>query len=130
MGTRSLTTIMEEDKKLTTIYRQFDGYPDGHGLELAEFLDNGRIVNGIPVGGTERLFNGMGCLAAQLIAQLKDGVGNIYVYPADASDCWEEYHYYISNNNGTPHIKCYELYNNQLIFEGSPKEFINEYKGE
>ena len=56
MGTRSLTKVIEsytgEDGKtkretLTCMYRQYDGYLRGHGLELAEWLQKYTIVNGV-----------------------------------------------------------------------------------
>ena len=46
MGTRSLTYVfetyksddgVEEHVPLINLYRQYDGYMEGHGLELAEF---------------------------------------------------------------------------------------------
>ena len=50
MGTRSLTFVYEKygNKQLPIInmYRQMDGYPSGHGAELAEFLNGFNIVNG------------------------------------------------------------------------------------
>lgn len=46
MGTRSITKFIEEGKEICGLYRQFDGYPEGHGKELAEFLQNMPIVNG------------------------------------------------------------------------------------
>lgn len=81
MGTRSLTTVYEEDgKPLVTLYRQMDGYPTGHGAELCEFLRGIIITNGIGTEArTQRTANGAGCLAAQIIANLKTGVGSIYV---------------------------------------------------
>ena len=69
MGTRSLTFVYEGEKPIVNMYRQFDGYPSGHGAELAEFLTSfDEVVNGLPVGDNRRLANGMGCLAAQMIA--------------------------------------------------------------
>ena len=51
MGTRSLTFVYEKygqiQKPVVNMYRQFDGYPKGHGAELAEFLNGGRLVNGL-----------------------------------------------------------------------------------
>ena len=47
MGTRSLTHFVEEGETLATIYRQFDGYPEGHGIELLNFLRDMHIVNGM-----------------------------------------------------------------------------------
>ena len=47
MGTRSLTVFNDEDgKEIAVMYRQFDGYPSGHGTELAEFLAGKKMVNG------------------------------------------------------------------------------------
>jgi hypothetical protein len=47
MGTRSLTIFQENDnKEICVMYRQFDGYPDGHGEELARFLSGFTMVNG------------------------------------------------------------------------------------
>ena len=47
MGTRSLTTIIskyeEKEEKIVTIYRQMDGYLEGHGFDLAYFLSKGKI---------------------------------------------------------------------------------------
>jgi hypothetical protein len=50
-----------------------DGYPDGHGQELADFLDGFKIVNGISTEDRDfpKVANGMGCLAAQVIAHFK-----------------------------------------------------------
>ena len=100
MGTRSLTYVYEGKKEdwvlpFVCMYRQFDGYPSGHGAQLSYFLMSGKIVNGIPAG-EGKFFNGMGCLAAQLVANFKDGAGGIYLYPARLKqDCWQEYEYHI-----------------------------------
>lgn len=98
MGTRSLTNIFEENREtptkrgklLCTLYRQFDGYPTSHGQELFDIINPLKMVNGY---NDKLQANGMGCLAAQIIAGIKDGVGNVYVYPAGSKDCGEEYIY-------------------------------------
>jgi hypothetical protein len=58
MGTRSLTFVKEQNgRKASTyvcMYRQYDGYPSGHGLELAEFLKGKRLVNGYCIGDTNK----------------------------------------------------------------------------
>ena len=88
MGTRSLTFVYDGEKPIVNMYRQFDGYPSGHGLELAEFLTSfDEVVNGLPVGDNRRLANGMGCLAAQLVAKFKVGCGGIYLHAVDETDC-------------------------------------------
>ena len=74
MGTRSLTFVYDSyrmnigklvHEPIINFYSQYDGYPTGHGAELAEFLSGGHIVNGIPLGKDAKFFNGMGDLAAQ-----------------------------------------------------------------
>ena len=91
MGTRSLTFVYDGEKPIVNMYRQFDGYPSGHGLELAEFLNSfDEVVNGLPVGDTRRLANGMGCLAAQMIANFKDSAGGFYIHSVDSTDCGQD----------------------------------------
>ncbi len=46
MGTRALTFVYEGETPIINLYRQYDGYPAGHGAELAEFLEGYTVVNG------------------------------------------------------------------------------------
>jgi hypothetical protein len=78
MGTRSTYRIIEQykqedgsiqDNNLVLVYRQYDGYPTGHPLETAEWLSTAKVVNGLGMNETQLVFNGAGCLAAQLIAR-------------------------------------------------------------
>ena len=117
MGTRSLTFVYDENRPVINMYRQFDGYPSGHGQELAEFLLEGRMTNGIPVGSKEHFFNGMGCLAAQLVANFKKDSGGFYLYPLDVTDCWQEYEYHVYEN------KVVVKNPTEVIFEGSWQDF-------
>ncbi len=100
MGTRSLTHIYdywsEEKSILVTIYRQFDGYPTGHGAELKNILQGMTIVNGIRGGEKRKIANGMGCMAAQLIKSLKTDIGGIYIATPGAFDVGEEYAYHLA----------------------------------
>ncbi len=115
MGTRSVTIIMSDEdqddpEELCRIYRQFDGYPEGHGIELAELCDR-VIVNGIPGGVDETtISNGMGDLAAQIIMGLKKdhGVGGIYLeVPNGDMSSWIEYIYIVRGIvGGKPTIEC------------------------
>src|SRR5258708_5952489 len=94
MGTRSLTVILdEENKEICVLYRQYDGYLNGHGAELKEFLDGFSVVNGFGSGDPPKSANGMGCLAAQIIGHFKSGIGGFYLYPAATRDCGEQYIY-------------------------------------
>lgn len=117
MGTRSLTFVYDGDRPIMNMYRQFDGYPSGHGQELAEFLLSGKMTNGIPVGVKEHFFNGMGCLAAQLVANFKKDAGGFYLYPLDATDCWQEYEYHVYED------KVVVKNPDEVIFDGTWEQF-------
>jgi hypothetical protein len=95
MGTRSLTFVYDGETPIINMYRQYDGYPTGHGAEIAEFLAPFEMVNGIDINETRKVANGMGCLAAQLVANFKDGAGQFYLYPTSAVDCGQDYEYHI-----------------------------------
>ena len=116
MGTRSLTFVYDGDVPVINIYRQYDGYPSGHGHELAQFLDSKTLVNGF---GKQNSFeaNGMGCLAAQLIVQLKHGVGGIYIYPVSSTDCFQDYEYHVYED------KVIVKDPTAVIFEGTWEDF-------
>ena len=73
MGTRSTTRVYKDDKMILALYCQFDGYPTGVGVQLAEFIQSRPFVNGLT--GDAPAFNGAGCFAAQLVARLKDKPG-------------------------------------------------------
>lgn len=116
MGTRSLTFVYEGDTPVINMYRQFDGYPSGHGFELAEFLEGFEIVNGY--GEVKpKLANGMGCLAAQMIAHFKKSVGGFYIHPVTSTDCWQDYEYHVFENRVV--VKNPD----QVMFSGTFDEF-------
>lgn len=120
MGTRSLTFVYDGKTPVVCMYRQFDGYPSGHGAELSEFLDQFEaITNGIAVGETRKTANGMGCLAAQLVANFKTEVGGFYLYPTNTKDAGQEYEYHIFQDK----IVVVEKYDGTIIFDGSLAEF-------
>jgi len=97
MGTRSLTVVQQrwDTKKkfrpLVTIYRHWDGNPEGHGLDVANFLDGLSIVNGAQPG---KCANGPGRLACQLIAYLQSEGHDPDIVPAK-SIMGQEYEYHI-----------------------------------
>jgi hypothetical protein len=86
MGTRSATVFIDNEfespREICVLYRQFDGYCDGHGKELKEFLQGMQIVNGMNGKEGPKFANGGGCLAAQVIGHFKEhSPGQFYVYP-------------------------------------------------
>ena len=116
MGTRCLTFVYDGDVPVINIYRQFDGYPSGHGHELAQFLNSKTLVNGYKDKNSAEA-NGMGCLAAQLIVQLKHGVGGIYIYPVASTDCFQDYEYHVYEDEVVVKDPT------AVIFEGTWKQF-------
>jgi hypothetical protein len=122
MGTRSLTYVYDDSEKpIICMYRQFDGYPSGHGVELSEFLTQMTVGNGI--SGSPELFsfaNGMGCLAAQMIVHFKKSPGGFYIYAIESDmDCWQEYEYHVYEK------KIIVKNPSEVIFEGSYEEFMS-----
>lgn len=137
MGTRCLTFVYEKygqvQKPVVNMYRQFDGYPEGHGAELVDFLTKGKLVDGLSMGNKEIVFNGMGCLSAQLVAYFKDEAGGFYLHPTDVTDCGQDYEYHIYDKKNELYIEVYNCGCNffgmssgdapELIFKGNLKQF-------
>ena len=152
MGTPSLTRVIEtwkddngKEKKelLVTMYRQYDGYPSGHGDELASFINSGRVVNGIGMGDTGSVFNGAGCFAAQMISHFKgDSAGGFYIYSNKTKDAGQNYEYHVLINFHTKKITmiCFEqgyisksgnyVDKKRKLFEGTADEFAKYLESE
>lgn len=109
MGTRSITRFFEAgcDIPFMSIYRQMDGYPSGHGVDLAK-LCNRTLVNGFtPIMMAATHANGMGCLAASVIAGLKTGIGGIYICAPDESARGVDYIYNVRPGpDSHPILEC------------------------
>ena len=120
MGTRSLTYVYDGETPIMCMYRQFDGYPEGHGQELADFLNQLTVGNGIPEYGNLFTFaNGMGDLAAQMLVFFKKTPGGFYIHPIDFNqDCWQEYEYHVYEK----HVVVKNP--NEVIFDGYWSEFL------
>ena len=120
MGTRSTIKfydVDEKDEPILCVYQQYDGYISGVGYDLANFLKSKTIINGFCGQTMEGGFaNGMGCLAAQFVAENKTKIGRFYL--TNKNDM-QEYNYEVRLND-----------ENQLIikvdeFEGTPEELLN-----
>ena len=142
MATRAIIRVAEReegvsfseqtDKIRVQIYHHHGGYPEGLGVTLANYLNNKKIVNGLPIGaGSVDVANGMGCLTASLIEYLKEAPGNVYVdYPyQDRFDI--DYTYYIWGTEGKDiWISIFEPGTNSssiCIFVGTPQMLIEKY---
>ena len=133
MGTRSLTFVYNEvGKPIVNMYRQMDGYPSGHGEDLATFLEPIAMVSGIG-GDDQPIANGAGCLAAQMVAYFKEGPGGIYIEPVSSTSCDQDYEYRVkAHGAGAPlTVECYEVgggygdkpIRRKKLFDGSVADF-------
>lgn len=131
MGTRSLTVVHDGEKIVTVMYRQFDGYPSGHGAELKSFAENMVIVNGIGAKTPPKAANGMGCLAAQMVAHFKKEIGNIYLHSSHVADLCQDYMYFLYPTPSNGDIFAYRRlnlcviypYDNVCLYDGSVEGF-------
>ena len=129
MGTRSNTIIYDGDVQILNLYRQHDGYLSGHGIELLEFLEPMTIVNGFTMGLTNQA-NGAGCLAAQVIAHFKVGVGGFYIVPLQEEDDYaHDYTYTIKVKEWGVISITVHAYEDQ-VFSGTLPEFKEFVAGE
>ena len=139
MATRALINFVERedgvsfsehpgvDKIHTQIYNHYDGYPQGLGVKLANFLDGYNVINGISHDVQGLIANGMGCLAAQTVSYLKDGPGNIYLHKPSEKD-WEDYEYFIWCKEGHGVWISIFDYEGNCIFVGEPDKLIEKYE--
>ncbi len=127
MGTHCRTIIHDDAVPLINMYRQFDGYLSGHGLELARFLIDMKIVKGLGLGlECEQVANGAGCLAAQMIAYFKNEPGNIYIEPMPDEDTDHvDYVYKVMVDSGKITVEVTGDRNN---FNGTVSEFASYCK--
>ena len=128
MGTRSLTVINSEwdNSEICVLYKQYDGYPEGHGTDLLNFLKDMQLVNGISSDDdNKRISNGMDCLAAQIVAHFKTGPGYFYINAAGSRDMCEEFIYTIYTKDKILYIKVEDTYDKgHLLFDGN----LNQYE--
>ena len=141
MSTRSLVRFAKREdgvsfsehpeKVEVQVYKHYDGYPEGHPVDLAKFLNRFRIVNGLTNDSTE-VANGLGCLAAQYVAEFKMEPGDLYIENPDSKHfdieyityVWGDYHkgiwMSIFRVGYEKEDKC--------IFVGKPQQLIDKYE--
>jgi len=120
MGTRSTVKFFNEyntERPILSVYQQYDGYIEGVGHSLAEWLKDKKVINGISGQKAKDGFaNGMGCLAAQYVAQNKTEIGGFYL--TDIED-EQEYNYEVRLIDNKFIISVDD------IFKGTPEELLN-----
>lgn len=139
MGTRSTISFIEKEDNgnesiVAYVYQQWDGYLEGVGKSLCEWLLHKIMVNGIPDYKYDYA-NGMTDLAAQYVHDFKDGVGSLYLYsPNWDTKNWCDYNYKVThqfNNNGNADdVLTIEVSNweEEPFFVGKPSELLEYIK--
>ena len=141
MGTRSKTSFIEKiggkKRHLVSVYQQYDGYIEGVGYDIANYILSKKIINGIS-GDTKDKANGFGCLIAQFIRDFKTDVGGLYI--VEEVDT-QEYNYniifdsdlyydgdFFSDKNTNDYFEIEVIdWNNKLLYSGS-LEGLLEFK--
>jgi len=137
MGTHSTVKFYVDDKVICQVYHQFDGYPEGVGLDLTRFLLSKDFTCGIRMG---EVFNGAGDFIAQYIANCKVDkkmsvdkhcidpnirAGTTYLIEIDYPP--EEYHYEVcfkEKGEKTPKITIsVHAYGKLLIDKAAPQDY-------
>ena len=135
MATRAIISIAKReegvsfseipDKTIVDIYNHWDGYPEGLGVKLASYLNGYHIVNGLG-RDDDKLFNGNGCMAASIVAHLKERPGDIYIEPR-GSHSWIDYHYYVWGDYYKDiWISIFD--GDECVFVGKPQALLDKYE--
>ena len=146
MGTRHTYRIIDNytwnsgnetetnSEELLLLYGQYDGYPSGVPTHVAKFIASGTMVNGYGADNGSIVFNGAGCMAAQLVAHLKDGVGTYYIQSLSSrGKSGEDYLYDIIVDHNEHSIVMVAYHNEETpkeFFRGTPQEFIEKFSKE
>ena len=77
MSTSCVVRFIEDEDVICAFYKHCDG--GSFERTLDDFLEEFKLVEGLPLHYERRIANGMGDLAAQVIAHFKVGPGEIYM---------------------------------------------------
>lgn len=107
MLTPAIISIYDNHRLLVKVYKHYDG--SAVAETITEILKRAKTGNGIPPSFKElgSFFNGPGCLAASIIAILKQGPGDIYIVEPETSQKNIDYVFDI----------IYNTANNSIIFK-------------
>jgi len=138
MSTRSLVRFATREEGVSfsehpeqievQVYKHYDGYPEGHPVDLAKFLNGFSVVNGLGQD-TYKVANGLGCLAAQYVAAFKMDAGDLYIENTDTEHFDIEYITYVWGDDGKGiWMSIFDTYSEECIFVGKPQELIDKYE--
>ena len=137
MGTRSITEVYEMDSLGSEIvcrfFRHYDGYPESHGIDLAQWLEGKRLVNGMDANFKKDVdFNRAGTMSIPLMSHIQ-GISGAEVVPTDgdSSDYGQDYTYKITYNEAEGFLIEFNAYNEDLdeheLLTLTPKSLIEKY---
>jgi len=124
---RSFSKTLPSTAIHTQLYKHYDGYPEGLGVTLANYLNGYDISNGIINGVQGPIANGIGCLAAQLVSYMKDGPGDVYLRKPSNIDM-EDYVYYIWIKENEEIMISIFNYEEECIFVGNSDKLTEKYE--
>jgi len=75
----------------------------------------------LPIRNPGKVANGMGCLAAQIVAHFKDGAGGIYLFPAGSRNCGEDYTYLVTGDTNVPEIEIHDR--SKMLYKGKASDY-------
>ena len=139
MSTRSLVRFVKREEGVSfsehpervevQVYKHYDGYPSGHPVDLAKFLKDFTIGNGIPYPEPDKIANGLDCLAAQYVAAFKMGPGDLYIENPDVEHMDIEYITYVwGDYSKSIWMSIFDVYKKECIFVGKPQQLIDKYE--
>lgn len=107
MGTRCITHVYQMPhlggEIVASFYRQFDGYYEGHGKDITDWLKDKKLTNGWSSNKNYESglwFNRSG----QMVIELMHQVGNLELEKTDESRT-EEFTYYVTYNEDVEKFK-------------------------
>jgi hypothetical protein len=123
------------EQHVMTMFNMSDSYPSGLGNDLHEFLKGMQITRGISLSRVpdQKTANGMECLAAQLVARFKTGVGGIYIYSPEIVETDAQFIYVLNQAKSKEDLfatadvwmRVFEGYHPKfkMIFDGLAKDY-------
>jgi len=133
MGTHSLIIMRVQSSDGTyliwaVLYQHWDGFIDGVGKQLFNFLYNMRLTNGISLNNKDKkTANGAGDLFAQIIGYFKKGVGDAYLREPNDDDL-EEYNYYVNVTKDDNIELTIVNSDDEVLFKGTSEEALKHFE--
>ena len=109
-----LTIYNKNDEPICRLYFHYDGYIDGVGKEIVDFLEEREYVTSLaaqskPSSNFCNETEDMEDLAAQIVCHFKNlhPVGNVYLYPVN-QDIYTDYAYFLKAQKGLELIAIHQ----------------------